>query len=1091
MKASEIKVGGLYRATVSGKHVTVRVDAIDNAPTRSAARKTGVKAMYRVTNLATGRKTTFKSAAKFRGPAVQPGMEKLHEAITADVQERFAKQQAEDDQAAFMDHSDALETRTKELEGEQSPPFPTSGGSTSQPATPPSPGSPTVPGLILDTNQASSPDAAAAPPASPPATPVGSLAAKLLGREAAPAGTVAGYKPTAEQEAILEAARQPGLTVLVVAAGAGTGKTSTLKMLEEVLPGQGQYTAFNSSLVAESKAKFRRAACNTTHSLAFRSVGRLYAHRLGGARVRAHQVAAKLGIEPLVLEVPDETAEPEEGKVKAKTLPPALLASMVTGAIKRFCQSADDEVGLHHIKRPAGVDRTVDGRTDYTNSDRVREHVLPYARAAWADLSSTDGNLPFSHDVYVKVWQLGRGQDAPVIQADYILLDEAQDTAPVFLDVISRQSALVILVGDDNQQIYCQPEGTMVRTPIKCEGRIYSWKDVPIESLQIGDRVVTYSQKWRLGGIRQKGCVISDIVERTFSGKMVVATVDGLTTKYTPDHHCVVMLGSPCAGKWVVYLQRRGDCYRAGACKGVYESQWDAFGPWTRAKQEQADGLWVLHVCDSKEEALALERLAHEKVPSRCFKSSGGTEWWETQEPNRSDAAKLLTAMGLDINSPLLTRTEGGYLDSTRTPFVTAARNLIDGMLMLPASNAEYDDRALIVKKQHWRSITVARKQTTCQVISISVEGDHTYIADGIVTHNSWRGAVNAMATFPDAPRRLLSQSFRFGQSVADVANSILEGLDEPTDLVMKGLGSIPSRVVMRGEPAPKPDCVLTRTNAAAVGTVLRAFAEGRKPHLIGGGAEVVKFVQAAQDLQRGRPTSHPELCCFENWAEVQAFVKEEDGEDLKTMVKLIDEFQCAPILAALEKMPDERNADLVVCTAHKSKGREWGTVQLAGDFPPANKMTDADRRLLYVAATRAQHCLDLSICPPFLPTVDKQTGEDVEPLRIRWTAPRPTAEQLAAYLADRKVEKKPVTSFDSVADVDGKPVIQEHKTVPPANGNGKFSWAKFGEQWVVRGPAGATGRVTVARANGTTSQVDLGPAVKTYPDAVLYRVVR
>ena len=53
MKKSEIKVGGLYLAKVAGSVTTVRVDA-----TRGSG--------YNVTNLRTGRKTTFRSAAKFR-----------------------------------------------------------------------------------------------------------------------------------------------------------------------------------------------------------------------------------------------------------------------------------------------------------------------------------------------------------------------------------------------------------------------------------------------------------------------------------------------------------------------------------------------------------------------------------------------------------------------------------------------------------------------------------------------------------------------------------------------------------------------------------------------------------------------------------------------------------------------------------------------------------------------------------------------------------------------------------------------------------------------------------------------------------------
>lgn len=63
MKKAEIKLGGLYSAWVSGNYVTVRVDAIrerDDYKGRSVT-------VYDVTNLRTGRKTTFRSAAKFRG----------------------------------------------------------------------------------------------------------------------------------------------------------------------------------------------------------------------------------------------------------------------------------------------------------------------------------------------------------------------------------------------------------------------------------------------------------------------------------------------------------------------------------------------------------------------------------------------------------------------------------------------------------------------------------------------------------------------------------------------------------------------------------------------------------------------------------------------------------------------------------------------------------------------------------------------------------------------------------------------------------------------------------------------------------------
>ena len=73
MKANEIKVGGIYRARISGNFVDVRVDAIRETTKRG--RSSGYSGLpnyvdavvYDVTNLTTGRRTTFKSTAKFRG----------------------------------------------------------------------------------------------------------------------------------------------------------------------------------------------------------------------------------------------------------------------------------------------------------------------------------------------------------------------------------------------------------------------------------------------------------------------------------------------------------------------------------------------------------------------------------------------------------------------------------------------------------------------------------------------------------------------------------------------------------------------------------------------------------------------------------------------------------------------------------------------------------------------------------------------------------------------------------------------------------------------------------------------------------------
>jgi hypothetical protein len=240
----------------------------------------------------------------------------------------------------------------------------------------------------------------------------------------------------------------------------------------------------------------------------------------------------------------------------------------------------------------------------------------------------------------------------------------------------------------------------------------------------------------------------------------------------------------------------------------------------------------------------------------------------------------------------------------------------------------------------------------------IAAQADHAqlvWVGDSQQQIYSFTGAVNALQQVDADARAYLTQSFRFGPAIAEVANEILGLLNAELRLV--GTDSIPSVV----EALDSPTAILTRTNAVAVATVLRAQKNEQRACLVGGGKEVVAFARAAADVMAGLPTEHPDLACFDSWGEVQAYVQEDQlGAELQLMVKLVDDFGVPVILDALDKTIREDEADVVVSTAHKAKGREWDSVQLAGDFPPENP-SDEELRLLYVAATRAKVQLDIT----------------------------------------------------------------------------------------------------------------------------------
>lgn len=80
----------------------------------------------------------------------------------------------------------------------------------------------------------------------------------------------------------------------------------------------------------------------------------------------------------------------------------------------------------------------------------IHAFTLENAHTAWSRMIDHRDRLPLGHDGYLKLWALQR----PKIAADYILLDEAQDSNPVVLGVLTRQTAQMVYVGDRHQQIY-------------------------------------------------------------------------------------------------------------------------------------------------------------------------------------------------------------------------------------------------------------------------------------------------------------------------------------------------------------------------------------------------------------------------------------------------------------------------------------------------------------------------------------------------------------------------------------------------------------------------------------------------------------
>ncbi|OAH11725.1 RecBCD enzyme subunit RecB [Streptomyces jeddahensis] len=238
--------------------------------------------------------------------------------------------------------------------------------------------------------------------------------------------------PTDEQSAAADAFRTGDH--LALQAGAGTGKTTTLALLARTTKRRGRYLAYNRAIAQDATARFpANVLCKTAHALAYAAVGHQYTRRLNAPRRPAWQTGQALGITKAL-------------RIGERDLSQRTLSNAMLRTVTRFCHTADPAITRHHVPRLRGLE-------DKKLYAELAAHIVPFARKAWTDLQNPeDGAVRFDHDHYLKIWALTQ----PKIDADFLLLDEAQDTNPVVEQIFlaQRSHAQLVMVGDSAQAIY-------------------------------------------------------------------------------------------------------------------------------------------------------------------------------------------------------------------------------------------------------------------------------------------------------------------------------------------------------------------------------------------------------------------------------------------------------------------------------------------------------------------------------------------------------------------------------------------------------------------------------------------------------------
>ncbi len=259
-----------------------------------------------------------------------------------------------------------------------------------------------------------------------------------------------------------------------------------------------------------------------------------------------------------------------------------------------------------------------------------------------------------------------------------------------------------------------------------------------------------------------------------------------------------------------------------------------------------------------------------------------------------------------------------------------------------------------------------------CQTIAVGDSHQQLY---------AWRGAVDAMRQIDSHRRLALTQSFRFGPAVADVANRVL------------ALGGSAFRITGAGGPSTvsvavdAPTAVICRTNGAAIGIALELAEEGRSPALCLERAAMLSEIDALERFESTGRSAARRYCAFRSFNELRESVEAGDMPDVKILLKLAAEHGYDGTRAIISEMAvgknqaaiDSSGRDVVCLTTHAAKGLEFRRVLLADDFGPKPnekkgeteaawraRLADAqeDLNVFYVAVTRAQDALGVGESP-------------------------------------------------------------------------------------------------------------------------------
>lgn len=332
----------------------------------------------------------------------------------------------------------------------------------------------------------------------------------------------------------------------------------------------------------------------------------------------------------------------------------------------------------------------------------------------------------------------------------------------------------IFTFGDDGQ---CQPEGTMVH--------LTGGGVVPIEKIREGDEVITYDKENAsfVGRVR-KGKKVLATHYREIDENIYKIQIGDLSTKATKEHIWYAKFKDRSTRWNVVYLMYQNGRFRVGWCQLFQQDGSNHLQ--IRMNHEKAEKVWILGLYPNKKDASLHEKIfaTDYGLPLITFEPLGnsyldreGIDFiFSNLTQNNIRGKTLLKEHGLDFEHPFF-NVKNKHSKFGSNIYKVRTCNLLPEIMALPI----YKNRRA-ASKDIWSEFEIELEPYEGRVYSLEVEKHHTYVADGIVTHNciyGFRGSdVSHLIRFNEQfnfKTIKLEQNYRSTSQIVEYSNNLIQ----------------------------------------------------------------------------------------------------------------------------------------------------------------------------------------------------------------------------------------------------------------------------------------------------------------------------